>query len=80
MDRIDRIDRIDAGEAIMSKTADDCTVCSGIQARITVLEGSDSDQWDAIKALQNRLPTWATMAISLLTFLCGILLTLAVKQ
>jgi len=33
--------------------------------------------WDAIDHLRNRLPVWATVVISVLTFICGILVTLA---
>lgn len=54
---------------------DDCTIGATHTAEIAALQRSDVDQWNAIKALQNRLPTWATLMISLLTFLCGILLT-----
>lgn len=35
------------------------------------LKESDKSQWGAIRALQNRLPVWATIVISLLTFLLG---------
>jgi len=45
--------------------------------RIINLEVSDRDQWEAINHLQNRLPTWATLVISLLTFLLGCALTYA---
>ena len=41
------------------------------------LHDVDEDQWRAINVLRNRLPAWATAVISLLTFLCGILGTLA---
>jgi hypothetical protein len=56
-----------------------CTVCSGIQARIHALESDNGEQWEAINALRNRLPPWATFTISLLTFLCGVFVTVAVK-
>ena len=41
------------------------------------LKDSDVRQWDAIEKLQNRLPVWATLVISLLTFLLGCALTYA---
>lgn len=59
----------------MAKGQEDCTVCSGLQADIVTLKESDRDQWTAINALRNRLPLWATGVISLLTFICGGLLT-----
>jgi p-aminobenzoyl-glutamate transporter AbgT len=46
------------------------------------LENSDSRQWDSIERLQNRLPVWATLFISFLTFCLGAMATysaLAVK-
>lgn len=38
---------------------------------IETLKESDKDQWEAINKLRNRLPNWATVVISLLTFLLG---------
>ena len=52
-----------------TNTADIAT----LKDRCRDLHDVDEDQWRAINALRNRLPVWATMAISLLTFLCGIL-------
>jgi len=54
-----------------------CTYHSGIVADIANLKKSDDEQWDAIKALQNRLPIWATLVISILTFSLGATLTYA---
>lgn len=54
-----------------------CNAHSGIVSDIAALRRSDKDQWDAIKALQNRLPTWATLVISLLTFGLGASITYA---
>ena len=39
---------------------------------IPELKGVDGEQWTAINNLRNRLPTWATAIISLLSFLLGI--------
>jgi len=47
------------------------------EARIVNLEKQDERQWEAIERLQHRLPVWATMAMSLLTFLLGSALTYA---
>ncbi len=51
-----------------------------LEGRIVDLAGVDDEQWQAINTIRNRLPAWATAIISLLTFLCGILLTVAVKK
>jgi len=60
--------------------SDDCVVCSGVQANIKSLEESNKEIWMAINTLRNRLPTWATIAISLLTFVCGVLMNMAAKR
>jgi len=54
-----------------------CSLHSGTSARIEILETSDKEQWVAIDRLQNRLPVWATLLISLLTFALGAALTYA---
>lgn len=54
-----------------------CNHHSGLEARLTEREKQDEDQWMAINALRNRLPTWATIVISLLTFMLGCSVTLA---
>ena len=54
-----------------------CQLHSGFEARLTEREKQDEEQWDAINNLRNRLPTWATITISLLTFLLGCSLTFA---
>ena len=38
---------------------------------IKTLEQSDREQWEAINSLRNRLPNWATIMISILTFMLG---------
>jgi hypothetical protein len=49
-----------------------CQEHSGFSEAIETLKQSDKDQWEAIKKIQNRPPVWATVVISLLTFLLGI--------
>lgn len=58
---------------------DECTVGAVHTTEIEALKVSDVKQWEAIDQIQNRLPVWATLVISLLTFLCGILGSLRVK-
>jgi len=47
--------------------------------RVYGLEDSDKRQWEAIERIQNRLPSWATLLISVLTFFLGIAVTVATK-
>ncbi len=47
------------------------------EANVESLQKSDKDQWAAIRLLQNRLPVWATLLISVLTFALGCSLTYA---
>jgi len=54
-----------------------CEAHSGITARIDNLDVSDEKQWAAIEKIQNRLPVWATIVISGLTFMCGCSMTYA---
>lgn len=61
-----------------------CKAHSGLEQRIKNVEQEekrlhqvDEEQWTAINQLRNRLPAWATVVISLLTFLLGIALTYA---
>lgn len=49
-----------------------CSAHSGIVKEVENLQQSDKKQWDAIEKLQNRLPVWATLVFSLLTFLLGL--------
>ena len=42
------------------------------EARICTLEEDRVDQWTAINSLRNRLPLWATLAISSLTGALGV--------
>jgi NO-binding membrane sensor protein with MHYT domain len=48
-----------------------CSQHSGFESRIETLETSDKEQWTAINQLRNRLPVWATLFISFLTFFLG---------
>jgi NO-binding membrane sensor protein with MHYT domain len=48
--------------------------------RISGLEASDLRQWEVLDKLQNRLPAWATLVISLLTFITGCALTYAAMK
>ena len=60
----------------------DSKVCdrhSGIVEQIDTLKNSDERQWAAIEKLQNRLPVWATLLISLLTFFLGCAITVAIQ-
>ena len=50
-----------------------------LQEKDKELHDIDEQQWTAINTIRNRLPLWATTVISLLTFLAGLLLTLALK-
>ena len=54
---------------------------AGIQIaqRVYGLEMSDQRQWNLIEKIQNRPPAWTTVAISLLTFLLGVAVTVAVR-
>jgi len=54
-----------------------CKAHSGIVQKLTGLENETKDQWTAINQLRNRLPVWATIVISLLTFLLGATATYA---
>ncbi len=45
---------------------------------IETLKESDKMQWEAIAKLQDRLPVWATLAFSILTFTIGCVTTYAV--
>lgn len=49
----------------------------GLEENIRVNRDDHAEMWQAIDGLRNRLPTWATAVISLLTFLCGVLGTWA---
>lgn len=50
-----------------------CVHHSGLDARVTNVEADTKDQWMAINKIMNRPPVWATVVISLLTFLVGLL-------
>ena len=54
-----------------------CELHSGMETEIKNLKESDKQQWQAIQELQNRLPVWATVVISTLTFFCGAAMTYA---
>lgn len=49
-----------------------CPAHSGLINEIENLRESDMKQWMAIEKLQNRLPVWATLVFSLLTFFLGL--------
>lgn len=53
-------------------------VIAGHTEAIKTLKESDEKQWEAIERLQNRLPVWATMLFSFLTFAIGCVTTYAV--
>jgi len=57
--------------------SDFCEAHSGILAGVKQLQKENDEQWTAINQLRNRLPVWATIVISLLTFLLGCSLTYA---
>lgn len=54
-----------------------CKGHSGIDERISKVEGETEKQWKVLDQLRNRLPVWATIVISLLTFLLGGTMTYA---
>jgi len=54
-----------------------CKQHSGFEQRLKSREEDDEKQWEAIERLRNRLPVWATVVISVLTFLLGGALTFA---
>lgn len=54
-----------------------CKAHSGIDQKLRNLESDNVEQWTAINQLRNRLPVWATIVISLLTFLLGATATYA---
>lgn len=58
-------------------TEEYCKAHSGIEQKLKDLEDDTKDQWTAINQLRNRLPAWATIVISLLTFLLGATATYA---
>lgn len=51
--------------------------CNVHASKIDRLEKETEEQWTAINKLRDRLPVWATVAMSLLTFLLGCALTYA---
>jgi len=55
----------------------DVTVATHTEA-IKTLKDSEEKIWDAIEKLQSRLPVWATMVFSLLTFAIGCVGTYAI--
>ncbi len=48
------------------------------ETEINTLKVSDENQWKAIDKLQNRLPAYGTIVISVLTFFLGCSTTYAV--
>ena len=49
-----------------------------MEEAVDTLKKSDERQWEAIERLQNRLPVWATLVFSILTFAIGCVSTYAV--
>jgi hypothetical protein len=54
-----------------------CKEHTGHEQRIDNCEKTNDEQWKAINELRNRLPVWATVVISVLTFFLGGALTFA---
>jgi len=54
-----------------------CKAHSGIEERLSNIETETEKQWQVLDQLRNRLPVWATIVISLLTFLLGASITYA---
>lgn len=54
-----------------------CKEHSGFEARLVKVEDDTDKQWAVLDKLRNRLPNWATVVISLLTFLLGATATYA---
>lgn len=54
-----------------------CKAHSGIEERVSKVETETEKQWKVLDQLRNRLPVWATIVISLLTFLLGASITYA---
>jgi len=50
-----------------------------VESDVHTLKAETEKQWQAIDKLRNRLPHWATLLISLLTFALGVVSTLAFK-
>ena len=61
----------------MANESLEVNVATNIKA-IETLEVETEKQWKAIDRLQNRLPVWASMLISILTFTIGCITTYAV--
>lgn len=65
---------------------DDCTIGATHTADIASLQRLAEENredhtrmWDAMDKLKNRLPLWATLVISILMAVLGILATMAAK-
>ncbi len=54
-----------------------CDKHSGIDERMSNVEAETEKQWKVLDQLRNRLPVWATIVISLLTFFLGASVTYA---
>ncbi len=54
-----------------------CKEHSGFEARLEKVEDDTEKQWTVLDKLRNRLPVWATIVISLLTFFLGATVTYA---
>lgn len=51
--------------------AEDEKPCGAHGARLDNLEQSDTEQWEAINRLRNRLPNWAVFLIAFLSGALG---------
>lgn len=57
----------------------DCPIGAKLSARVDNLVISDHEQWEAIKAIQTRLPLWATFILSGLGAAIGISITIIIS-
>ena len=70
-----RVDNVD--EQRKSELRLLCPAHSGLEERLALLEEDKKRQWEVIDRIGNRLPAWATLMVSVLTFLLGASLTYA---
>jgi len=54
-----------------------CNAGVDLSRRVSHLEDSDDKQWLIIERLQNRLPVWATMVMTVMGMILGSVLTYA---
>lgn len=58
-------------EAMVERRHYPCEASITNREQMIILKESDKELWSAVNVLRNRLPVWATIVISLLTFLLG---------